>query len=67
MILKMAISDLHYGDQFVYNGKQYMLIDFSLADVSLTTRFPQLFCALDLHTYKIVCFDQDWEVDLQDS
>ena len=67
MILKMVISDLHYGDQFVYNGKKYMLIDFSLADVSLATKFPQLFCALDMQTFKIVCFDQDWEVSLLDS
>ena len=54
MTLKTALFDLYPGDRFIYNDKTYMLIDFSLSDCSLTTKYPEMRCALDMQTYKIV-------------
>lgn len=67
MTLKTALFDLYPGDRFIYNSKTYMLIDFSLRDCSLTTSYTDMRCALDMQTYKVVCFCDNWEVELQDS
>ena len=66
MTVKTVMSKMSKGDTFSYSGKPQMLIDFSLSDCSLTTSYPKMYCALDLQTYKIVCFCEDWEVELKD-
>lgn len=65
MTLCTALAGLKPGDKFIYKDHEYLLIDFQSSNHFNTAVLPvELFCALDLQTYKVVCFNKNWEVKL---
>ena len=64
MKLNEALAAMSYGDKFIYIDNIYMLIDFNLSDCFLSKPFQELVMALDMTTFKVVCFDKNWEVEV---
>lgn len=63
---RKRVSELTVGDKFFTDGRtMYLKIDFELSTVSLTTKFPAVTCALDLSTYRIVCIEDEKEVQVE--
>ena len=58
----MTLEDIKIGEKFLSNGNSYLKINFDLSKVSLTTKYDGFVCALDLNTYKIVCFNKSTEI-----
>ena len=61
-MLKKKLSDIKIGEKFYVKNNLYLRIDLDLPSTSLTTKYPDVICALDLSTYKIVCMEPDSEV-----
>lgn len=64
MTLGTTIAKLEPGDRFVYKDNEFLLIDFKVSDCFISAAMPNIFCALDMQTFKVVCFDASWEVRL---
>ena len=58
------LSTLGPGDKFIYNDTEYLVIDMELSRFSVGTILPDFVCALDLDTYKIMCFLKDEKVEV---
>lgn len=64
MVLSEAVTNMTYGNKFVYRDNTYMLIDFDLSNCFLSRFFEDLIMALDMSTYKVVALDKSWEVEV---
>ena len=60
----MKLSEVKVGDKFIHNGDVFIKIEFNLATISLTTKFPDMICALDLEDYTVRALLSDTEVKL---
>ena len=58
------LSDLDPGDKFIYKNTDYIVIDMEPSGFFLGTNLPDYVCALDLDTYKIMCFLKDEKVEV---
>ena len=56
------LSDLKIGDKFWFADRPYLIIDFNLSQISLTTKYPDVVCVLDLNSYKVLCFEKNTRV-----
>lgn len=63
--MKCRLGDLNIGDKFIKDGKMYLVIDLKLSSMSLTTKYPEMTCALNLSTYTVVCFNPDFDVEFE--
>ena len=63
--MRRRLGDLKVGDKFIKNTKMYLIIDFKVSDAFLNVKFPNMLCALDLNTYKVLCFDKGDIVDFE--
>lgn len=61
----MKAYDVRIGDKFIHKDRMYLRIDMNLSQMSLTTTFPDMICALDLGNYKVMCINSDYEVELE--
>ena len=61
----IKLSETKIGDKFFIENRMYLRIDLEPSKMSLTTKFPDLICVLDLCTYKIMCFMKDVQVILE--
>ena len=61
----IRLSETKIGDKFFIEDRMYLRIDFEPSKMSLTTKFPELICVLDLVTYKVMCFMKDVKVVLE--
>lgn len=64
----MRLADVKIGDKYWLTDnstRMFLRIDLKLSEMSLTTRFPKVVCALDLTTYKIICHNPDFEVEVE--
>lgn len=62
MELREALTNLRPGDKFIYNSKSYVLTNITPADLRFYGLATDVLCAVDLETYKVMCFYKDWEV-----
>ena len=60
----MKLSEVKVGDKFIHNGGVFIKIEFNLATISLTTKFPDMLCALDLEDYTVRAILSDTDVKL---
>ena len=62
----VKLSEVKVGDKFFLKDKMhtmYVRIDMSPSErFSSAMAIPELVCALDLTTFKVVCIQQDFEV-----
>ena len=58
----MTLDNVQIGEKFIVNGDSFLRIDFDLSNFSLTKNIKGFVCALDLNTYKIVCFNKSTEI-----
>lgn len=63
--MRRRLGDLEVGDKFIKGTKMYLIIDFKVSDAFLNVKFPSMLCALDLNTYKVLCFDKEDIVDFE--
>lgn len=61
----MTLKDVKIGEKFIVNDNTYLRIDFDLSNFSLTKNIKGFVCALDLNTYKIVCFNSTEKITIQ--
>ena len=67
----MTCSDVKIGDKFWYTGERmYLRIDIDLKAMSPTLtsesrNFANLVPCLDLTSYKVVCLNGDYEVEVE--
>lgn len=62
MELRETLTNLKPGDKFIYNGKNYILINITPADLGFYVPTADVLCAVDLETYKVMGFYKSWEV-----
>ena len=60
----MKLSNVAVGTKFTHNGGVFIKIEFNLATISLTTKFPDMLCALDLEDYTVRALLSDTDVKL---
>lgn len=60
----MTIKDLGPGDKFIFKEKDYLVIDMEPSGFFAGSTLPEYMCALDLDTYKVMCFGKDCEVEV---
>jgi hypothetical protein len=64
----MKLCNVKIGDKFFIPNEDgtahgiYLVIDMKLSQMSLTTRFPEVVCAVSLTDYKVMCFDPELDV-----
>lgn len=67
----MKLSEVKIGEKFYYldkdnkSDRMYLRINMTLSQMSLTTHFPDVVCALDLTTYKVMCNNPNDEVEVE--
>lgn len=59
----MVLENIKIGQKFVYKNKVYLRIDFNLSAISLSGRYDEVICVLDMETFKIMCFSQSMILD----
>ena len=59
----MVIKDIKIGEQFIYKNQMYLRIDMNPSTMFLTARYDGIVCALDLSTYKVMCFKSTEIID----
>ena len=59
-----VLSDLGPGDKFLYKDTYYIVVDMEPSGFFTGTNLPEYVCALDLDTYKIMCFNKTCEVEV---
>lgn len=52
----MVANDVKIGEKFIYKNQEYLRIDMNPSTMFLTARYDGIVCALDLSTYKVMCF-----------
>ena len=62
----MTIKDLAPGDKFTFKEKDYLVIDMEPSGFFASSTLPEYMCALDLQTYKVMCFGKDCEVSIKE-
>ena len=62
----MTIIDLYPGDKFTFKEKDYLVIDMEPSGFFAGSTLPKYVCALDLQTYKVMCFGKDCEVSIRE-
>ena len=60
----MTLGDLGPGDKFIYHNTDYIVIDMEPSGFFAGTNLPEFVCALDLDTYKIMCFSKTTEAEV---
>ena len=63
--MKCCVKDLKIGDKFIKNNKMYLIVDLTVSHESFYTKFPNLMCALDLNTYKVLCVNAQDTVEFE--
>ena len=67
----MRLGDVKIGEKFYHlneenkSDRMYLRIDMKLASMSLTTIFPDVVCVLDLTTYRVMCLNPEYEVEVE--
>ena len=63
---KLKIKDLKFGNEFILNDKNYMLIDMNISSyfVSTAGKESSIACALDMKDFKVYCFDKETEIKI---
>ena len=66
----MRLGDVKVGDKFnLVNAtdpnRMYLKIDMNTAIMFATPSLHNLVCALDLTTYKVVCFNPEYAVEVE--
>ena len=59
----MVIDDVKIGEKFTYKNQMYLKIDMNPSTMFLTARYEGIVCALDLSTYKVMCFRSSEIID----
>ena len=59
----MSLKDIEVGQKFIYRNKMFLRVDMKPSTVFQNVAFDELIAALDLSTYKIMCFNDSWEVE----
>lgn len=59
----MILSSLGPGDKFIFKSVVYVVIDMEPYGLFAGTNIADYVCALDLDTYKIMCFPKHCEVE----
>lgn len=62
----MTIQDLRPGDKFTFKEKNYLVIDMEPSGFFAGSTLHEYVCALDLQTYKVMGFDKDCEVSINE-
>lgn len=57
-----TLSDLKPGNGFTVNDQLYIVVDIEPSGFFAGTNLSEYVCAVDLNTFKIVCFKKDLEV-----
>ncbi len=60
----MRLGDTKIGDKYWLNDRVFLRINLDLNRMSLTTKYPQLVCSLDLTTYEVICHNPEYEVEI---
>jgi hypothetical protein len=58
------VGALKPGDKFRYKDTEYLMLDFKPSECFISAAFSNLVGAVNLSTYKVICLDTDWEVEL---
>lgn len=61
---KAFIRNLGPGDKFFYEGTYYIIVDFKPSACFINAMVSDMVAALDTDTYKIICFDNNTEVEV---
>ena len=62
----MKLGDIQVGQKFWLKDKIYMRIDMNLSTMFASgSKYNNVVCALDLNTYKVMCFSSLWEVEYE--
>lgn len=67
----MRLGDLKVGDKFrlpkghpnYKYGRPYLLIDLNMSRMFSTAEFQKMLPTLDLTTYRVMCFNPEYEVE----
>lgn len=59
-----TLSDLNPGNGFMSNDRLYIVIDLEPYGLFAGTNLGDYICALDVNTFKIVCFEKDCDVEV---
>lgn len=60
--LREALFNLKPGDKFIYAGKSYVLLSVTPMDLGAPFDTTDFLCAVELESYKVMCFYKSWEV-----
>ena len=63
MLIK-TLSDLKPGNGFMSNDRLYIVIDLVPDGFFAGTNLDEYVCALDVNTFKIMCFQKDLSVNM---
>jgi hypothetical protein len=58
------VGNLEPGDKFKYKDTEYLMLDFKPSQCFISASFSNLVGAVNLSTYKVICLDVDWEVEV---
>ncbi len=58
------ISNLGPGDKFIFRDLDYLVIDMEPSGFFAGSNITEYVCALDLSTFKVMCFGKDTEVEV---
>lgn len=62
----MKLGDIKVGQKFWLKDKIYLRIDMDLSTMFISgSKNSNVVCALDLSTYKVMCFSNLWEVEYE--
>lgn len=62
----MKLGDVKVGQKFWLKDKIYLRIDMDLSTMFISgSKNSNVVCALDLNTYKVMCFSNLWEVEYE--